>query len=62
MYARELALAGVGIAYLFEPLVRTEIRKGLLKQLMPQTAIEADGLFFLPSAARFVVAKTSGLY
>jgi DNA-binding transcriptional LysR family regulator len=44
-YARDLALAGIGIAYIFEPLVRRDIREGRLKWLMPQCAIEEDGLF-----------------
>jgi DNA-binding transcriptional LysR family regulator len=44
-YARELSLAGVGIAYLFEPLVRHDIREGRLTWLLPETAIEEDGLF-----------------
>jgi DNA-binding transcriptional LysR family regulator len=44
-YARELALAGAGIAYIFEPLVRAEIREGRLRQLLPQAAIEEPGLF-----------------
>ena len=44
-YARDLALAGVGIAYIFEPLVRRDIREGRLKWLLPQSAIEEDGLF-----------------
>ena len=44
-YARDLALAGVGIAYVFEPLARTEIRAGRLLRLLPQAAIEEDGLF-----------------
>ena len=43
--ARDLALAGIGIAYIFEPLVRRHIREGRLKWLLPQTAIEEDGLF-----------------
>lgn len=45
LYAKELALAGVGIAYLFEPLVRAELREGSLRQLLPRTAIEEPGLF-----------------
>jgi DNA-binding transcriptional LysR family regulator len=45
LHARELALAGVGIAYIFEPLVRRDLREGRLKQLLPQSAIEEDGLF-----------------
>ena len=44
-HARDLALAGIGIAYIFEPLVRRHIREGRLKWLLPQTAIEEDGLF-----------------
>ncbi|MDL2404243.1 LysR family transcriptional regulator [Rhizobium calliandrae] len=44
-YAKELALAGVGITYLMEPLARAEIESGKLKQLLPETAIEEPGLF-----------------
>ena len=44
-YARDLALAGVGIAYVFEPLVRKEIRDGTLRWILPQAAIEEPGLF-----------------
>jgi hypothetical protein len=44
-YARDLALAGVGIAYILEPLVRRHIREGQLKWLLPRSALEADGLF-----------------
>ena len=44
-HARDLALAGIGIAYIFEPLVRRHIREGRLKWLLPQTAIEEDGLY-----------------
>jgi DNA-binding transcriptional LysR family regulator len=43
--AKELALAGVGIAYLFEPLVRKEIRDGSLRWLLPESAIDEPGLF-----------------
>jgi DNA-binding transcriptional LysR family regulator len=43
--ARELALAGVGVAYLFEPLVRADIRDGRLRWLLPESAIEEPGLF-----------------
>jgi DNA-binding transcriptional LysR family regulator len=45
LLARELALAGVGIAYLFEPLVRADIRERKLKWLMPKASIEEPGLF-----------------
>jgi len=44
-YAKELALAGVGITYLMEPLARAEIESGILTQLLPETAIEEPGLF-----------------
>jgi DNA-binding transcriptional LysR family regulator len=43
--ARELALAGVGIAYLGEPMVREDVRAGRLKWLMPEAAMREDGLF-----------------
>ena len=43
--ALNLALAGVGIAYVVEPLARRYIREGGLKWLLPQTAVEHDGLF-----------------
>lgn len=45
LYARELALAGVGLAYLFEPLVRADIAAGRLTQILPRSAIEEPGLF-----------------
>jgi DNA-binding transcriptional LysR family regulator len=43
--ALNLALAGVGIAYILEPLARRYVREGTLKWLLPQTAVEHDGLF-----------------
>jgi len=45
LYARDLALAGVGVAYVFEPLVREAVREGRLRWLLPDTAIEEPGLF-----------------
>lgn len=45
LYARELALAGVGLAYVFEPLVRADIAAGRLIQVLAKTAIEEPGLF-----------------
>jgi DNA-binding transcriptional LysR family regulator len=45
LLALDLALAGVGIAYLFEPLVRRHIREGALRWLLPDSAIEEPGLF-----------------
>jgi DNA-binding transcriptional LysR family regulator len=44
-HALKLALAGVGIAYAIEPLARPHIRNGRLKWLLPQCAVEHDGLF-----------------
>ena len=43
--ALSLALAGIGIAYVMEPLARRYLRDGSLKWLLPQTAVEHDGLF-----------------
>ncbi|MBZ9863985.1 LysR family transcriptional regulator [Mesorhizobium sp. CA15] len=43
--AVDLALAGVGLAYVFEPLVRADLAAGRLVQMLPQTAIEEPGLF-----------------
>lgn len=52
LYARELALAGIGIAYLFEPLVRADIREGRLKWVLPRTSIDEPGLFlYFPRGA-----------
>ncbi|TPL05636.1 MULTISPECIES: LysR family transcriptional regulator [unclassified Mesorhizobium] len=43
--AIDLALAGLGLAYVFEPLVRADLAAGRLVQILPQTAIEEPGLF-----------------
>jgi DNA-binding transcriptional LysR family regulator len=43
--ALSLSLAGVGIAYVLEPLARQYLRDGSLKWLLPQTAVEHEGLF-----------------
>ena len=45
LYARELALQEVGIAYLFEPLVRDDLRADRLQQILPQASIDEPGLF-----------------
>jgi DNA-binding transcriptional LysR family regulator len=45
VHAKELALAGVGIAYLFEPLARPQLQAGTLRQLLPRSAFEEPGLF-----------------
>lgn len=44
-FAPELALAGVGIAYAFEPLVRAPLGAGQLVRVLPEAAVEEDGLF-----------------
>jgi len=44
-YARDLALRGVGIAYLFEPLVREDLQAGRLQRVLPAASIEEPGLF-----------------
>jgi DNA-binding transcriptional LysR family regulator len=52
VYAKDLALAGVGIAYVFEPLVRTDIRDRKLRWLIPAASIEEPGLFlYFPKGA-----------
>jgi DNA-binding transcriptional LysR family regulator len=43
--ARDLALVGVGIAYLSEPSVRDDLRAGRLKWLLPDSVSHEDGLF-----------------
>ena len=44
-FARELAIEGIGIAYIFEPLVRTDLRAGRLRWVLPEASLQADGLF-----------------
>ena len=44
-HARDLAVAGVGIAYLFEPLAAAELRDGRLREVLAAHAIEEPGLF-----------------
>lgn len=45
LFALDLAVAGLGIAYVFEPLAREALRDGRLQWLLPETAIEEPGLF-----------------
>ncbi|MFS6730905.1 LysR substrate-binding domain-containing protein, partial [Staphylococcus aureus] len=53
LYARELALQGLGIAYVFEPHVRDDLAEGRLVQLLPDTAIEEPGFFlYFPERQR----------
>jgi DNA-binding transcriptional LysR family regulator len=50
--AHELALAGAGIAYIAEPMVREDLRAGRLKWLLPEAAMREDGLFvYFPQRA-----------
>lgn len=51
-FARDLALAGVGVAYIFGPLVRRELADGRLVRLLPQSAVTEPGLFlYFPQRA-----------
>ncbi|MET3666382.1 LysR substrate-binding domain-containing protein [Caulobacter sp. 1776] len=43
--ALELAVAGVGIAYMFEHTARRALASGQVRQVLPATAIEEPGLF-----------------
>jgi DNA-binding transcriptional LysR family regulator len=45
MHAQELAAAGVGIAYAIEPMARRHLRNRRLKWVLPQCAVEYEGLF-----------------
>lgn len=50
--ARDLALAGVGVAYLYEPLVRADIVGGRLVEILPEASMAEPGLFlYFPRAA-----------
>lgn len=44
-YARDLALAGIGVGYVFEPLVRADLREGRLIRLLEEASITEPGLF-----------------
>src|SRR5579859_595035 len=45
LHALDLALQGIGIAYLFEPLAAEQIKAGRLREVLPEAAIEEPGLF-----------------
>jgi len=45
LYARDLALEGLGIAYLFEPLVREHLKAGRLREVLPAASVDEPGLF-----------------
>ena len=67
-FARDLALAGVGISYIFEPLVREQLHSGRLVQQLPESAFEEPGLFLYfprraalaPKLRAFIDAARSG--
>ena len=51
-YAMDLARAAVGIAYVFEPLVREDLQRGRLRWLIPEASVEQPGLFlYFPRGA-----------
>jgi|SRR5579871_6181328 len=51
-FARDFALAGIGIAYIFEPLVRAELRDERLHRVLPHASVEEQGLFlYFPQRA-----------
>lgn len=53
LHARELALAGMGIAYVFDTHVRDDITAGRLVQVLPESAIEEPGFFiYFPERQR----------
>ena len=53
LFARDLALDGLGIAYVFEPQVRGDLDAGRLVHILPQTAIEEPGFFlYFPKRQR----------
>ncbi len=53
LFARDLALDGLGIAYVFEPQVRGDLDAGRLVHVLPQTAIEEPGFFlYFPKRQR----------
>ena len=52
LYSVDLAVAGVGIAYVFEPLVRSQVREGRLRWLLPEASVDQPGLFlYFPRGA-----------
>lgn len=68
-YSADLALAGVGIAYVFEPLVRPQLREGRLRWLLPEASVDQPGLFLYfprgasetPKLRAFIEAARSAL-
>ncbi len=53
IYARDLALEGLGIAYVFEPHVADDLKTGQLIQILPHTVIKEPGFFlYFPERLR----------
>ena len=46
-----MAFAGIGLAYLFEPLVRADIQTGRIIEILREAAIDEPGLFSIPRRA-----------
>ena len=69
VYSVDLALAGVGIAYVFEPLVGPRLREGRLRRLLPEASVDQPGLFLYfprgasdaPKLRAFIEAARSAL-
>ena len=52
LYARDLALEGLGIAYLLEPLVREHLKAGRLREVLPAASMDEPGLFIYSALCR----------
>jgi DNA-binding transcriptional LysR family regulator len=51
-YARQLALAGLGVAYVLEPLVHADLAAGRLLEVLPEASVLEPGLFvYFPQRA-----------
>jgi len=61
LYARELALAGARLAYVFEPLVRADIAAGRLTQVL-QATIEEPGLLLNYPRRAAMAPKLRGVH
>ena len=52
LHALQLAKAGMGICYTFEPLARDMLKTGALRELLPQASLQEDGLsLYFPQRA-----------
>lgn len=55
--ARDLAVSGVGLAYVFRPLVAAALARGELVEVLPETAVEEPGFFlYFPRRAAMAPA------